>query len=109
MTRARSGSLQLEGQLQLSRRGRKYLGGDRIALLEAIERLGSISQAARHLEISYKAAWDAVEAMNNLAGKPLLVRASGGEHGGGSLDLTDHGREIIRLYRLLESGRSGGY
>jgi molybdate transport system regulatory protein len=104
LTRARSGSLQLQGKLQLSRRGRKYLGGDRIELLEAIERLGSISQAARDLEISYKAAWDAVEAMNNLAEKPLLVRTTGGEHGGGSR-LTDHGREIVRLYRLLESGQ----
>jgi molybdate transport system regulatory protein len=42
--------------------------------------------------------------MNNLAEKPLLVRTTGGEHGGGSR-LTDHGREIVRLYRLLESGQ----
>lgn len=104
MTRAKPTGLRLEGSLQLSRRGRKYLGNDRIDLLEAIEHLGSISQAARHLQISYKAAWDAVDAMNNLAEKPLLVRAAGGEHGGGSR-LTEHGREIVRLYRLLESGQ----
>jgi molybdate transport system regulatory protein len=103
LTRAKTSSLRLEGNLQLSRRGRKYLGGDRIDLLEAIERLGSISQAARHLEVSYKAAWDAADAMNNLAEKPLLVRATGGQHGGGS-HLTEHGREVVRLYRLLESG-----
>jgi molybdate transport system regulatory protein len=103
LARAKSSNLRLEGSLALSRRGRKYLGGARIALLEAIERLGSISQAARHLDLSYKAAWDAVDAMNNLAEKPLLVRAAGGEHGGGSR-LIEHGRGIVGLYRLLESG-----
>ena len=64
MTRAKASSLKLEGKLQLSRRGRNYLGADRIDLLEAIDRHGSISQAARHLHVSYKAAWDAIDAMN---------------------------------------------
>jgi molybdate transport system regulatory protein len=53
--------------------------------------------------LSYKAAWDSVEAMNNLAEHPLLIRTTGGTHGGGS-HLTEHGRELVRLYRLLESG-----
>jgi molybdate transport system regulatory protein len=41
--------------------------------------------------------------MNNLAEQPLLTRAPGGRHGGGSR-LTAHGHEIVQLYRLLESG-----
>jgi molybdate transport system regulatory protein len=41
--------------------------------------------------------------MNNLADKPLLIRSTGGQHGGGS-HLTEHGRTLVRLYRLLESG-----
>jgi molybdate transport system regulatory protein len=53
--------------------------------------------------LSYKAAWDSVDAMNNLAERPLLVRSTGGSKGGGS-QLTEHGRELVRLYRLLESG-----
>jgi molybdate transport repressor ModE-like protein len=60
--------------------------------LEAIDRRGSISQAAKDVDLSYKAAWDAVDAMNNLAEQPLLIRAIGGQHGGGSY-LTAHGRE----------------
>ena len=102
-SRSRSGSLELGGSLELSRRGHKYLGGNRIRLLEAIERLGSITQAAKDVNLSYKAAWDAVDAMNNLAEQPLLIRAPGGQHGGGS-HLTEHGRQVVRLYRLLESG-----
>ena len=95
--------LELDGSLTLSRRGQKYLGGNRIRLLEAIERLGSITQAAKDVNLSYKAAWDAVDAMNNLAEQPLLIRSPGGQHGGGS-HLTEHGRQIVRLYRMLESG-----
>jgi len=41
--------------------------------------------------------------MNNLAEKPLLIRAPGGQHGGGSY-LTEHGRQVVRLYRLMEQG-----
>lgn len=102
-SRRRSDTLELGGSLELSRRGHKYLGGNRIRLLEAIERLGSITQAAKDVNLSYKAAWDAVDAMNNLAEQPLLVRVPGGPHGGGS-HLTEHGRQIVRLYRLLDSG-----
>jgi molybdate transport system regulatory protein len=102
-SRAKPGALELGGSLELSRRGHKYLGGNRIRLLEAIERLGSITQAAKDVNLSYKAAWDAVDAMNNLAEQPLLIRTPGGQHGGGSR-LTEHGRQVVRLYRLLESG-----
>jgi molybdate transport system regulatory protein len=103
VAKAKSGALELGGSIELSRKGHRYLGGNRIRLLEAIERLGSITQAARDVNLSYKAAWDAVDAMNNLAERPLLIRAPGGQGGGGSR-LTEHGREIVRLYRLLESG-----
>lgn len=102
MKAARSTPLTLHGRLELARRGRKFLAGERIDLLEAIERHGSITRAARHIALSYKAAWDTLEAMNNLADRPLLIRTAGGEHGGGSR-LTEHGREAVRLYRLLES------
>ncbi|HLN90349.1 MAG TPA: LysR family transcriptional regulator, partial [Patescibacteria group bacterium] len=52
-----------------------FLGEGRIGLLEAIDRCGSISRAAREVGISYKTAWDAVDAMNNAAEKPLVRRA----------------------------------
>src|SRR5208282_6662 len=74
--------LEIGGSLELSRRGRKFVGRDRIDLLEAIGRLGSISRAAKEVNLSYKTAWEAVDLMNNLAQKPLLIRAIGGQHGG---------------------------
>jgi molybdate transport system regulatory protein len=103
MARSKSAALAIHGGLWLDRKGQKYVGASRIALLESIDRTGSITAAAKDVGLSYKAAWDAVDAMNNVADKPLLVRATGGRHGGGS-HLTEHGQQLVRLYRLLESG-----
>jgi molybdate transport system regulatory protein len=90
------GKLEVDGQLGA------FLGDTRIRLLEAIDRHGSISQAAKAVPLSYKAAWDAVDAMNNLAEQPLVLRSTGGRHGGGTR-LTDYGRKVIALYRALEA------
>ena len=52
------------------------------------------------MPLSYKAAWDAVDAMNNLADRPLVLRSTGGKNGGGTL-LTEHGKKVVALYRAL--------
>lgn len=71
-------------------------------LLEAIATHGSISQAAKHVPLSYKAAWDAVDAMNNLADEPLVQRTTGGRDGGGTR-LTEHGQRLVAMYRAVEA------
>jgi molybdate transport system regulatory protein len=38
-------------------------GADRIALIEAIAETGSIAAAARRVNLSYRAAWDAVQVL----------------------------------------------
>jgi molybdate transport system regulatory protein len=92
----------LTGHLEVSTDLGAFLGDKRVRLLEAIDRHGSISQAAKQVPLSYKAAWDAVDAMNNLADAPLVERSTGGKAGGGTL-LTDHGRRVIALYRAVEA------
>jgi len=92
----------LRGKLEVDTEFGTFLGDTRIRLLEAIDQHGSISQAAKAVPLSYKAAWDAVDAMNNLADQPLVVRSTGGKNGGGTL-LTEHGRKTIALYRALEA------
>ena len=92
----------LLGKLEFSTELGCFLGDTRIRLLEAIERLGSISQAAKAVPLSYKAAWDAIDAMNNLTDQPLVIRTTGGKHGGGT-ELTPYGRKIVALYRALEA------
>ena len=73
----------------------------RIELLERIAETGSISAAARVQGLSYKAAWEAVEAMNNLSALPLVERTAGGRKGGGT-HLTARGREVVAAFRRME-------
>jgi molybdate transport system regulatory protein len=103
MAKRKPEPIAIHGGLWLDRKGQRFAGASRIALLESIDRVGSITGAAKDVGLSYKAAWDAVHAMNNVADKALLIRATGGRNGGGS-HLTEHGRALVRLYRLLESG-----
>jgi molybdate transport system regulatory protein len=94
-------SSRLVGKLGVDTEFGAFLGDTRIRLLEAIGQHGSITQAAKAVPLSYKAAWDAVDAMNNLAEQPLVERSAGGRHGGGT-QLTDYGRRLIALYRTME-------
>jgi molybdate transport system regulatory protein len=73
----------------------------RLALLTAIGETGSISAAARSVGITYKAAWDAVDAMNNVAGV-LLVQAQHGGRGGGGAELTPHGAKVVQDLACLQ-------
>ncbi len=82
-------------------RGKRW---DHLELLERIDASGSISAAANAMGMSYKAAWQAVEAMNNLSEQALVARQAGGQHGGGTT-LTDYGRRVVGAYRRLEKER----
>lgn len=73
----------------------------RLRLLAALERTGSISGAARAIGMTYKAAWDAVDAINNLADRPLVVTRHGGSRGGGA-ELTGEGRQLLAAWRRLD-------
>jgi molybdate transport system regulatory protein len=92
---------QLTGKLLIDTAMGNFLGDKRIRLLEAIDKCGSISQAAKAVPLSYKAAWDAVDDMNNVAPEPLVMRSTGGKHGGGT-ELTAFARRLIAFYRALE-------
>lgn len=85
----------------LNNEDKGYFGVGRIQLLEHIEQTGSISKAAKSMSMSYKRAWNLVEAMNQAASQPVIIRETGGKGGGGT-QLTEHGRHIIEQYRQLE-------
>ncbi len=77
----------------------------RIDILQRIDTLGSISQAARSAGISYKAAWQAIETLSNLAGEPLVEKVVGGSSGGGAV-LTPAGRLVLEASASLNKVRS---
>jgi molybdate transport system regulatory protein len=94
--------LHYEGSLWLSDGARRWGGADRIELLEQIGATGSITAAAKAVGMSYKGAWDAVEAMNNLAGEALVLRATGGRGGGGAR-LTPRAERLIVSFRGIDA------
>ena len=74
----------------------------RIGLLQHIAEQGSITRAAKSAGMSYKAAWDAIDELNNLAQAPLVERSVGGKGGGGA-KLTEEGLRVLRLYQRLQT------
>ncbi len=72
-----------------------------MTLLGGLESSRSITAAAKAAGLSYKAAWEAIDAMNNLAGQAVVATSVGGKGGGGSR-LTAHGRELLATYRVVE-------
>lgn len=80
------------------------LSDKRIDILRQIGEGGSISQAARAVGVSYKAAWQAVDTLTNLAGTPLVQRAVGGAGGGGAV-LTDAGQQLLAAADAMAQAR----
>ena len=76
----------------------------RLEVLRSMQQAGSISEAARANGVSYKAAWQALETLSNLAGVPLVDKAVGGSGGGGA-KLTPAGLEVLQAADLLHSAR----
>jgi molybdate transport system regulatory protein len=82
--------------------GGRRLGAGKVALLEAIEKTGSISAAGRAHQMSYRRAWLLVDELNQLFATPVVAAHHGGAKGGGA-SLTDEGRRVVALYRDAEA------
>ena len=70
-------------------------------LLASVGETNSISAAAKVVGLTYKAAWDAIDAMNNLSDQPLVQRSVGGKGGGGTR-LTAKGQQLVKTFRMVE-------
>jgi molybdate transport system regulatory protein len=92
----------ISASLSLRKGAASPVGPERIALLEAIDAHGSISSAAKAVGLSYKGAWDAVQALNNLAAAPLVTTRAGGPQGGFA-EVTPEGRAVIAAFHAVEA------
>jgi len=102
MTPSPDKRIELGGSVWMTVGGENLGGKGRIALLALIAERGSITHAAKAMQMSYKAAWDAIDAMNNLAGEPLVERLAGGKGGGGTV-LTRRGVQLVENFQLIEN------
>lgn len=78
------------------------IGPGKADLLDAIARTGSISAAAREMDMSYRRAWLLVSEMNEAFRAPLVTAGAGGRRGGGA-EVTTLGHEALTRYRAMES------
>lgn len=100
--RSASRRVELQGALWLSVGGQELGGPQRIGLLRAIAEHGTLTAAARALGLSYKGAWESLQAMNAQAAQPLVERVTGGR-GGGFTRLTPHAQRLVERYGEIEA------
>lgn len=79
------------------------LGPGKAQLLELVQRTGSITRAAREMNMSYMRAWTLIRTMNRCFKEPVIISSHGGARGGGGAALTKTGREILALYQKMEA------
>lgn len=89
--------LKADGRFWLTLDGRNFLGRGRVELLLRIRETGSISKAARAMKMSYKAAWDAVDAMNGAWGSTLVESGPSGSR------LSDDAEKLIAAFQKAEA------
>lgn len=87
----------LRGRIWIDGNKETFLGYGRVILLERIQEYGSITKAAKSMEMSYRHAWELVDSMNKQTKKPLVGVATGGRGGGGAR-LTSEGEKAIKLF-----------
>lgn len=95
--------MEIKSKLWIEVDGKPVFGRGRRFLLEAIDKYGSINQAAKDINISYRKAWGYIEAMEGRLGFRLIDRRTGGRNGGGAT-LTEDAREFLRKFAALEKG-----
>ena len=96
-------SVKIKSKFWIEVSGKPVFGTGKRSLLEAIEKYGSINQAAKESNMSFRKAWSCLNAMEERLGVKLVERQTGGKDGGGAT-LTENARTILKKYRDMEKG-----
>lgn len=103
MSKATHPKTEIRPRFRIRSGERIALGPGKVELLQAVQRQGSISHAARQLGMSYMRAWTLIRTMNSCFREPLVVAIRGSVKGGGGARLTRAGLEVMALYRKMNS------
>lgn len=93
-------AFRVNGSLWIEAAGERFFGPGPVQLLELIEETGSINQAARKMEMSYKKAWALVSNLNEKTGIAMVVTSTGGAKGGGSV-LSVEAKTMIEYHKHM--------
>ncbi len=91
------GNYELKGRIWIDGLNGTFLGYGRAVLLERISKLGSISKAAKSMDMSYRHAWELIDSINRQARQPLVKTSVGGKKGGGT-ELTEAGEKAVKCF-----------
>ena len=95
--------MEIKSKIWIEVDGMPVFGRGRRFLFEAIDEHGSINQAAKKINISYRKAWSYIKAMEVRLGIKLVERQAGGRNGGGAT-LTKEARAFLKKFELMEEG-----
>lgn len=93
--------MEIKSKFWIGIAGEPVFGKGKLSLLRAIDKHGSINQAAKEINISYRKAWGFITSMEQRLGIKLVDRHSGGKNGGGAT-ITDEARDFLKKYELME-------
>jgi molybdate transport system regulatory protein len=74
-----------------------FLGEGRVKLLKGIQETGSLSKAAKSLNMSYNKAWNLIDTVNKASEHAIVIKSTGGK-GGGRTTVTPHGEKLIHAF-----------
>jgi molybdate transport system regulatory protein len=94
--------IEVECQVSIRKGGVSFLNPVKTELLYGIMESGSLSRAAKKLNISYQHAWTMIDEMNRIAPEPLVIKQRGGANGGGA-QVSDYGEKILNEYKQIEA------
>ena len=89
-------------EVKLELEGKAILNDRIAAVLEGIEKYGSLLAASRRSGIPYSRAWDGIAKLERILGDKVIEPKKGGRKGGGA-KLTPLGKAILEEYRRIRA------
>ena len=94
--------IEVECHISIKKDGIMFLNPLKTQLLQEIKKNGSLSGAAKKMEISYQHVWTMIDEMNRTAPSPLVLKQRGGANGGGTA-ISGYGERMLREYLMIQS------
>jgi molybdate transport system regulatory protein len=89
-------------KMRIERKGKPILGPGRFELLKAIDQTGSLTEATKLCNISFRKGWKLIDQINKELEQPIIISERGGTGGGGRTFLTEYGKKLIQQYEHIQ-------
>jgi molybdate transport system regulatory protein len=93
----------LKGRVWVEGPDGTFLGYGRVVLMERIQEHGSITKAAKSMDMSYRHAWELIDSMNHQSHEPLVITSTGGKKGGGTVVTKEGERAIKKFWKAQDA------